>query len=98
MPWKEVAKVHEVVEGESKVVIVDGRALALFKTGGEIFCIDNICKHQGGPLGEGFLNDGIVTCPWHGWRYDIRTGKSIVAPDISVDRFDVKIEKDKILI
>jgi nitrite reductase/ring-hydroxylating ferredoxin subunit len=51
--------------------------VAVFNVGGEFYAIDNSCPHRGGPLGEGELEDCIVTCPWHEFRFDVRTGKCI---------------------
>ena len=48
---------------------VDGKRVALFLHEGSIYAMSNVCRHQGGPLGEGRIVDGCVTCPWHGWQY-----------------------------
>lgn len=55
----------------------DGREIALFKTEGNIYALENACPHMGGPLGEGCLEKTVVTCPWHGWSFDVRTGDNI---------------------
>jgi NAD(P)H-dependent nitrite reductase small subunit len=98
MAFVRVASINDVPEGEGKVVKANGRELALFKLGGEFYAIDNTCKHMGGPLGEGWLEDSIVTCPLHGWRYDIKTGICQMFPNIKVDSFPVKVEGDDVLI
>ncbi len=78
--------------GESKVVEVEGRTLALFNVGGTVYCLDNTCLHRGGPLGEGTLEGDIVTCPWHGWQYNVRTGESLKDPSVRVATYPVRVE------
>ena len=51
--------------------------VAVFNVGGQFFAIDNACSHRGGPLGEGLLEGSVVECPWHGFRFDVRTGACI---------------------
>jgi len=91
-----VAKTNEINEGESKVVEANGKQIALFNVEGEFYAIDNVCKHQGGPLGEGICDGGIVTCPWHQWKYDVTTGISPANPQIKVDTFEVKVEGEEV--
>ncbi len=74
----EVAKTADLAPGKGMVCEANGRPVALFRTEEGFFALDNTCCHRGGPLGEGFLDGSIVTCPWHGWRFDVRTG---VSPD-----------------
>ena len=69
-----VAAVSEVPSGQAKAVDVGSRQIALFNVGGAFHAIDNVCKHKGGPLAEGELDGTTVTCPWHGWAYDIGYG------------------------
>lgn len=87
-----VAEVSDLKTGESKTVIAGDRELALFNIDGQFHAIDNVCPHRGGPLGEGVLDGCVVICPWHGWRFDCKTGQSPVIPTAKVDRFEVVIE------
>ena len=87
-----VAEVSDLKTGESKTVIAGARELALFNLDGQFHAIDNVCPHRGGPLGEGVLDGCVVICPWHGWRFDCKTGQSPVIPTAKVDRFEVVIE------
>ena len=100
MAFVKVASVNDVPEGEGKVVTANGKEIALFKQGGNFYAIDNTCKHMGGALGEGWLEDAIVTCPLHGWRYDIKSGQCEMFPgsDIKVDTFPVKVEGNDVLV
>ncbi len=93
-----VASVSEIPPGQGKVVDLNGRAIAVFNCDGTFYAIDNTCKHQGGPLGEGELAGRVVTCPWHGWTYDVSTGISPDDPDCSVDRFEVKVQGEDVMV
>ncbi len=71
-----VAACSEVVEGRGKVVQAGGKRLALYRHQDKLFAVSNVCRHQGGPLGEGRVIDGCITCPWHGWQYRPDDGMS----------------------
>ena len=71
---------------------------AICNAGGELFAMDGVCPHASGPLGEGELNGYTVTCPWHAWDYDCRTGANDFDPGVKVDTFPVRIEGSDILI
>jgi nitrite reductase/ring-hydroxylating ferredoxin subunit len=87
-----VAGVGEIADGQGRVVDVAGRTLALFNVGGTFYAIDNSCPHRGGPLGEGDVEDGIVVCPWHAWRWDVRTGRNANNPAVTVACYPVSVE------
>jgi nitrite reductase (NADH) small subunit/3-phenylpropionate/trans-cinnamate dioxygenase ferredoxin subunit len=93
-----VASKKEIPKGEGRMFEVDGRQVAIFNAAGKFYAIDNTCEHQGGPLAEGELDGSIVTCPWHGWMYDVTTGQSPDDPDTCVARFEVKLDGDDVLI
>jgi len=93
-----VASTSEIPKGEGRTFEVDGKRIAVFNSNGTFHAIDDTCKHQGGPLGEGELDGTTVTCPWHGWTYDITSGVSPDDPDCAVDRYDVRVENDSILV
>lgn len=91
-----VCGVGEVEPGTGKVVEVGDKAVAVFHAEGGFHVLDNECPHRGGPLGEGELNGCFVTCPWHAWDFDVRTGES-QTDDLMVARYDVKIDGDDVL-
>jgi nitrite reductase/ring-hydroxylating ferredoxin subunit len=93
-----VAQKSEIPAGTSKVVEVGGKAVALFNCEGTFYAIENTCKHRGGPLGEGSLAGTVVTCPWHGWEYDVTSGACQLDPSIAVQQFDLQVQGDDILI
>jgi nitrite reductase (NADH) small subunit len=93
-----VAKEEEVPVGSSKEVELAGRVVALFNVGGRISAIHGICPHAGGPLGEGALEGNVVTCPWHGWQFDVTSGRNSYNPTCVQDVFEVRVEGGEILL
>ena len=93
-----VAGKSEIPAGQGRVFDIGGRQVAVFNVAGKFHAIDNVCEHQGGPLAEGELDGCVVTCPWHGWTYDVSSGISPDDPDTKVQRFEVKVEDDSILV
>lgn len=93
-----VADASEVVPGSGRCVEVNGKQIALFNAGGTFYAIDNECLHRGGPLAEGELDGAVVTCPWHGWQYDITTGQNVMDENERVARYEVKVEGGAVLV
>lgn len=93
-----VASTGDVAPGACKTVEANGKAIAVFNVEGTIYATDNTCPHRGGPLGEGELEGKVVTCPWHGWRWDVTTGASPVNPNAKVACYPCKVEGDQILV
>ncbi|HEX9318622.1 MAG TPA: Rieske 2Fe-2S domain-containing protein [Nitrososphaeraceae archaeon] len=90
-----LCSVSNIHKGSSKVFsFFDQKGLkrevALFNLNGNFYAISNVCQHKGGPLSQGILEKNIVTCPWHGWKYNVRTGKPPHKGGDSVDSFEVK--------
>ncbi len=92
------AKKGDLGEGQGLVVTLEDNDIALFNVGGNFHAIDNTCKHAQGPLGEGELDKAQVTCPLHGWQYDVTTGACVTNPGVSQKKYNVKVEGDDILI
>lgn len=93
-----VAQTSDIPDGEGRSFEVGGKAVAVFNCGGTFFAIDGVCPHRGGPLGEGYMENHVVTCPWHGWQFDVTSGKSPVNPTASVPCLPVKVESSDLLI
>jgi methionine sulfoxide reductase heme-binding subunit len=75
--WIDVGSVDEIPDSRAKVVCLNGRErIAVFRFAGMISAVTNVCAHQRGPLGEGRIVNGCITCPWHGWEYRPDTGVS----------------------
>lgn len=87
-----VASTDDVKPGMGIVVEMNDKALALFSIDGTIYAIDNTCVHRGGPLGEGDLEGEVVTCPWHGWQFNVKTGGCVNNPAAKIDTYQVKVE------
>lgn len=93
----EAAKASELNPGQGKTIEIDGKSVALFNVDGTFYAIDNTCIHRGGPLGEGELAGEEVTCPWHGWTYDVKTGQCTSASG-SVKCYAVKCAGESVLV
>ena len=87
-----VASTSELEPGSAKTVEVNGKAIALYNVGGKIFATDNTCLHQGGPLGEGILEGEIITCPWHMWEYNVRTGENLGDSSLKLATYPVEVD------
>ncbi len=93
-----LANLSELPEGSAAEVEFEGRVYALYNIKGVVSAIDGICPHQGGPLAEGLLEGTTVTCPWHGWQFDVCTGKTPLGPKIKQPVYEVKIEGQDVLV
>jgi nitrite reductase/ring-hydroxylating ferredoxin subunit len=95
-----VAKASELPTGSGKQVEVEGKGIsvAVFNVDGGFYVIDGTCAHVGGPLGEGGLDGNVVTCPWHGWQYDVMTGNCGVKPGVKQKSYPVKVQGDDIFV
>jgi nitrite reductase/ring-hydroxylating ferredoxin subunit len=95
--FEKVAELSDLEASGSKVVKIADRDVALFQVEGQVYAMDNACKHKGGPLGEGTLEGKIITCPWHGWSFDVSTGQCTLNAS-KVPCHEVKIEGTAILV
>lgn len=93
-----VAAASELSPGEGKVVSADGTEIALFNVDGSFRAINNTCRHRGGPLGEGSLEGSVVTCPWHGWQYEVTTGATLINPAVTVPVYRVEVQGDDVFV
>ena len=94
----DIGNIHEIPENRAKIVNIAGERVAVFKYDGKISAISNVCQHQNGPLGEGKIIDGCVTCPWHGYQYLPDCGASPPPFEERVPTFSVKVSGDRILV
>ena len=92
----EVCSIHELEENRAKAVFIDGENIAVFKYENKLSAVHNVCKHQMGPLGEGKIVDGCITCPWHGYQYAPENGQSPAPFTEKVKTYEVKLSKDTI--
>jgi nitrite reductase/ring-hydroxylating ferredoxin subunit len=96
--WTRVAHIDDCPPGAGIERIADERVVALFNVDGTLFALDGVCPHQGGPLAKGRLCGAIVTCPWHGWQFDVRDGRHQLSPTLVQPRFEVRVEGGEILV
>jgi nitrite reductase/ring-hydroxylating ferredoxin subunit len=90
--------VEKVAPGVSAEVVAEGRIFAVYNVDGIYHVMDGICPHAGGPLGKGTLRGNIVTCPWHGWQFDVQTGHHCLNQRICQTYYDVTIENGHVVI
>lgn len=94
-----LANKEDVPLGKSLTVhLNDGRQIVLFNSSGEIYALENICPHMGGPLGEGEFDNCLVTCPWHGWQFNVKTGECINVPGDDATTIPLEIHNNEIFL
>lgn len=94
-----VARVEEIAPGEKKTVEVDGVEVVIVNVDGELYAVEDVCTHDGGPLGDGKLEGCQLICPRHGARFDVRTGKALTLPAFEpVTTYAVKVQDGDILV
>jgi nitrite reductase (NADH) small subunit len=98
MAFLRVSNKAEVPAGTIREFALDGKVVAIANVAGKLFAINNVCLHRGGPLGEGELNGQVVTCPWHGWQYDVTNGKLTTNPAVGVQTYALEIRGDDIFV
>ncbi|HEX4132365.1 MAG TPA: Rieske 2Fe-2S domain-containing protein [Pirellulales bacterium] len=94
--WVRIGAVGDCPPGESKELVAEDLILALFNVDGTFYVLDGVCPHQGGPLGKGCLAAAIVTCPWHGWQFDVRTGEHQLNHRLHQPAFETRVEADAV--
>ncbi|MEX0715672.1 MAG: Rieske 2Fe-2S domain-containing protein [Planctomycetaceae bacterium] len=96
--WHRVATLAELPPGECREVVAAGRVIALFRVDDDVHAMDGVCPHAGGPLGQGTLEGCVVTCPWHGWQFDVTTGTHRLNDRITHPVFPVRIDGDDVFV
>jgi nitrite reductase/ring-hydroxylating ferredoxin subunit len=89
---------EDVAPGAFRCVELQGQKVLLYNVGGSFYATSATCAHLGGPLDEGLFEEGVVTCPWHGWQFDVVTGESIYDPGRRVATYPVKVVGDDLLV
>lgn len=97
-PVKEVvvAKASEIPDGERKIVHVDGISIGVFHHNGNWYALRNSCLHRGAPVATGSLKGDVLTCPWHGFQYNVTTGQMLVDANAQLEMYAVQIEEDEV--
>lgn len=92
-----VGSTDDVTADSPLVADVDGTTVAVFYVDGEYHALDQTCPHQGGPLGDGKVEDGCVYCPWHGWEFDIKSGEHVQGSD-QATKYDIVTEDGQLYV
>jgi len=90
--WHRVAAAGDIPAGAGRELTAGGRVIALYNVDGEFYALDGVCPHAGGPLGEGVLQGNVVTCPWHGWQFDVTTGQHCLNANLQHTAFAVRVD------
>jgi nitrite reductase/ring-hydroxylating ferredoxin subunit len=98
MGFVRAVKKAEIPAGTVRELQIEGKAVALANVGGTIYAINNTCLHRGGPLGQGQLDGKVVTCPWHGWQFDVTSGKAVQNPAAEVDCYPTEVRGDDVFV
>jgi len=96
--WFPIATESECPPGTSIERVVAGRMVALANVAGTYHALDGLCPHQGGPLGTGVLCGTVLTCPWHGWQFDVVTGRHQISPTVRQTVYDVRVADGRIFV
>jgi nitrite reductase (NADH) small subunit/3-phenylpropionate/trans-cinnamate dioxygenase ferredoxin subunit len=94
--YRTICRTGDIPAGEGKTVAVGSKLLAVFHEGSNFFAIDDVCPHMGASLSGGFVENGIVTCPWHAWRFRLSDGAWADNPRIKTGCFPVRVVGDEI--
>jgi len=93
-----VAELSDLKPGSCTAVEAGGKTIVLCNVDGALYAFDNACIHRGGPLSEGEIAGDVVTCPWHGWQYDVRTGEKCGDRSKKIATCLVKVEGDGVMV
>lgn len=91
-----VAQLEDLQTGALRTVTVGEEEVTLARCDGAVYAVQAHCIHLRGPLGEGHLDGCVLTCPWHGWQYDVRTGENEFDLAIKLRTYDVRVENGEI--
>ncbi len=94
--FQTVCRVDELAEGEGRTVEVGNKLVAVFRCGGEYRAIDDVCPHMGASLSGGYVENGIVTCPWHAWRFRLSDGAWADNPRVKIGSYAVRVEGEAV--
>jgi nitrite reductase (NADH) small subunit len=91
-----VASTADIPAGEGREFVVAGKIVAVFNSEGSFHAMDGICPHAGGPLANGDLRGTVVTCPWHGWQFDVTSGRHCLNAQLQHPAYSVTVDDGEI--
>jgi nitrite reductase/ring-hydroxylating ferredoxin subunit len=90
MVWRQICASADLTDGQAREELLNGEIVAIFRSEGQLFAVDGVCMHQGGPIAKGCVRDGVVTCPWHGWQYELSTGCNAVTKKPMLKTYQIR--------
>jgi nitrite reductase (NADH) small subunit len=96
--YTKVMKCDDLEIGKSAIIEVGDKEIALFNYKGDFYAIDNTCPHRGSPLGEGRIEEGILICPGHEWRFELKSGWCPQNPELNTEVYPIKVHNGKIYV
>ena len=94
--FQTVCQVQDLADGEGMTVAIGTKLIAVFREGDQYYAIDDMCPHMGASLSGGYVAKGIVTCPWHAWRFRLNDGAWADNPRIKIGCYAVRVEGDNV--
>jgi nitrite reductase/ring-hydroxylating ferredoxin subunit len=98
MGWHRLCDFNDLQQGQGSEFAVAGKVVAAFLRGDRVLAIDGMCAHQGGPIAQGQVDGDCVTCPWHGWQYDLSTGCNLISGKKLLETFATEIRNGEVWI
>ena len=96
--WVPISRAAECPPGQAIECVAGDRIVALYNIDGAFHALDGICPHQGGPLAKGQLTGCVVTCPWHGWQFDVTTGQHQINATLRHESLPIKVEAEQVFV
>jgi len=94
--FQTVCQIQDLVDGEGMTVAIGTKLIAVFREGDQYYAIDDMCPHMGASLSGGYVAKGIVTCPWHAWRFRLNDGAWADNPRVKIGCYAVRVEGNDI--
>jgi nitrite reductase (NADH) small subunit len=96
--WIRIGSLTQCPPGTAQEYVARDRMVAVFNVDGILHALDGVCPHQGGPLGKGTLEGDIVTCPWHGWQFNVCTGQHQLAESVRHPTIPIRVDDGEIYV
>ena len=98
MGLERLCLLDDLPEGAGKEFLVSGKIVAVFRLEQQVFALDGMCAHQGGPIAQGQVQNNCVTCPWHGWQYNLHNGNNLLTGKQMLATYQTAMVGDEIWI
>jgi nitrite reductase (NADH) small subunit len=98
MAFFRAARATDIAPGQIREIRLEETTIAVANVGGQFHAINNTCLHRGGPLGQGAMQGSVVTCPWHGWSFDVTSGKVAGSQTVGVACYSVELRGEDVYV